>query len=181
MGRKQRTGFTLVELLVVIAIIGILVALLLPAVQAAREAARRMQCGNNQKQFGLAMHNYHDVYKKFPYGVLRFDNTAAGGNVDSWASSQITWIGRLLPYLEQQPLYDRINFSLHPGTGNTAVINQELPFVRCPSDRRIKAINSRAPTNYVGCIGHIDQPNFSSGKPNQGMMLIFQTNVMASG
>ena len=84
-------GFTLVELLVVISIIGILVALLLPAVQAAREAARRMQCGNNLKQIGLALHNYHTAVRTFPYGA-DFAGTYTGA----------TWAASILPYLEQQ-------------------------------------------------------------------------------
>jgi prepilin-type N-terminal cleavage/methylation domain-containing protein len=90
---QKRSGFTLVELLVVIAIIGILVGLLLPAVQAAREAARRMQCSNNMKQIGLAMHNYHDTHKSFPTFVIH------NGQGDYWRGySAFT---QMLPFIEQ--------------------------------------------------------------------------------
>src|SRR5678815_4947672 len=89
---RRSRGFTLVELLVVIAIIGVLVALLLPAVQAAREAARRMKCQNNLKQFGLALHNYHDVYQHFP-NTYHLNLSVTNGN---WG-----WGVRLLHYIEQ--------------------------------------------------------------------------------
>lgn len=105
--RKSR-GFTLVELLVVIAIIGILVALLLPAVQAAREAARRMQCQNNCKQIGLAMHNYHDTYKSFP---LSWNLEVPGFGTASQFNGQ-PWGVRILPFIEQQPLYDQFDQNL---------------------------------------------------------------------
>jgi prepilin-type processing-associated H-X9-DG protein len=99
-----------VELLVVIAIIGILVALLLPAVQAAREAARRMQCGNNLKQLGLALHNYNDVYKTFPGDGFQYNPTTLNPTT-WWQSSKGSQLVKLLPFMEQQPLYDRIPFS----------------------------------------------------------------------
>src|SRR5687767_5755424 len=97
---KKRAGFTLVELLVVIAIIGILVALLLPAVQAAREAARRMQCTNNLKQFGLGLHNYADTYKVFP--------KVRGGFNNGLQAERISPFVQMLPFVEQKPLWDRI-------------------------------------------------------------------------
>ena len=105
---KRTRGFTLVELLVVIAIIGILVGLLLPAVQAAREAARRMQCSNNLKQIGLALHNYHDANNKFPQGFTRFH---------SWG-----WAVRILPYIEQSSLFNK----LASDSGNWGPINNGL-------------------------------------------------------
>lgn len=106
MVRKSRNeGFTLVELLVVIAIIGILVALLLPAVQAAREAARRMSCSNNMKNIALAFHNYHDTYKKFPIYSNRLVD-ATGIQVGVWEGFSAHSL--ILPFMEQAPLYDQI-------------------------------------------------------------------------
>lgn len=104
--RRRPQGFTLVELLVVIAIIGILVALLLPAVQAAREAARRMECSNKLKQIALASHNFHDTYKRFPVGIV-----GPGVNMPTGTTGDHAFTGALvylLPYLEQQALYDRL-------------------------------------------------------------------------
>jgi prepilin-type N-terminal cleavage/methylation domain-containing protein len=128
---KRRSGFTLVELLVVIAIIGILVALLLPAVQAAREAARRTQCLNNLKQLGLALHNYHDSRRSFPAG--------ASPNVTAY-----NWRVAIWPFTEQQALYDQCDTSwqgqgsfLAPytaGTGKNIILqNIKVPSFNCPS------------------------------------------------
>ena len=104
---KRRQGFTLVELLVVIAIIGILVALLLPAIQAAREAARRSSCSNNLKQFGIALQNFHDVHGNFPPGLTDDDTNTLG------------WGSYILPYSEQKPLWDGMvaTFSISPPAG----------------------------------------------------------------
>jgi prepilin-type N-terminal cleavage/methylation domain-containing protein/prepilin-type processing-associated H-X9-DG protein len=111
MNRSRNTGFTLVELLVVIAIIGILVGLLLPAVQAAREAARRMQCQNKLKQFGLAFQGFHDAYGNLPPGRVNDDSNSLG------------WGTFILPFIEQQALYDKIsgNVTSAPVTGSAPV------------------------------------------------------------
>ena len=106
---KSRKAFTLVELLVVIAIIGILIGLLLPAVQAAREAARRMQCSNNLKQIGLGLHNYHDTFNSLPPAILGgYDGTGGGGG-DAYDDEGFGFLCAILPYIEQQPLYDLVN------------------------------------------------------------------------
>jgi len=135
--RRSPLGFTLVELLVVIAIIGVLVALLLPAVQAAREAARRSSCSNNLKQIGIALHNYHDVQLTFPSGWL--DNPVA--NEEAWG-----WAALTLPYIEQGPLHDRLGVtrarlvdqlsSLNGANGPAvaAAARTVLKVFICPSD-----------------------------------------------
>src|SRR4051794_36397546 len=106
MPSRTRRGFTLIELLVVIAIIAVLIALLLPAVQAAREAARRSQCINNMKQIGLGLHNYHSSNDTFPMGGSK--GMRCMGCYDPWESWSAQ--GCMLSYLEQQPLYNAINF-----------------------------------------------------------------------
>lgn len=126
--RKNRFGFTLVELLVVIAIIGILVGLLLPAVQAAREAARRMQCSNNLKQIGLALHTYHDAHRTFPTGV----NLGPGKSIPFPHPYHHTWISSILPFMEQQPLYNTIDF--RRPAWRQSFINQRVSTLQCPSD-----------------------------------------------
>ena len=101
---RSASGFTLVELLVVIAIIGILVALLLPAVQAAREAARRTQCVNNLKQLGIAMHNFHDANAELPYAC--YYNNGLGRILSR--SERVTWVVQLMPFMEEQSLHGQI-------------------------------------------------------------------------
>jgi prepilin-type N-terminal cleavage/methylation domain-containing protein len=121
---KEKGGFTLVELLVVIAIIGILVGLLLPAVQAAREAARRMQCSNNVKQLGLSMHNYESTFKKFPAGNTAWSPnhlgaTRTNGNPDmnnGFYNGMMSWAASVLPFIEAQAIYNQIDFSQRPFT-----------------------------------------------------------------
>jgi prepilin-type N-terminal cleavage/methylation domain-containing protein len=174
MNRRRSGGFTLVELLVVIAIIGILVALLLPAVQAAREAARRMQCGNNLKQLALACHNYHDVHKRLPWNWDVTDNNYdfSGQNIPVAIRARVTfsWIVAALPFMEQQTLYDQIDFTVHNDTGRNLVIRATpISTLICPSNIQPKVRNNQnrgysvgssggpdaAGTDYVGNMGHI--------------------------
>jgi prepilin-type N-terminal cleavage/methylation domain-containing protein len=110
--RHRVTGFTLVELLVVIAIIGLLVALLLPAVQAAREVARRMQCSNNLKQLGLAAHNFHDVYKRMPPGYVSQQYTTATAAFSQNGGTYASSLLYLLPYMEMANVHDQVTIEL---------------------------------------------------------------------
>ncbi len=131
MSVKAKKGFTLVELLVVIAIIGILVALLLPAVQSARESARRMACVNNLKQIGIALHMYHDSHDTFPAGGITEGNCCG-------TPSGITWTISILPFLEQQALFEQYDSnSFNEDPVNAVVRETFLPIYACPSEENV--------------------------------------------
>jgi len=166
----RKRGFTLVELLVVIAIIGVLVALLLPAVQAAREAARRMQCSNHLKQIGLALQNYHDTFQSLPYGArARYVNTSAATPANqNWGPN---WYVGLLAFAEQKPLSDLmeagmltnpnlVDITMSVGRMGFHAHNQKIAWMLCPSSPLPQTEILRAGTNptcvvpsYVGISG----------------------------
>ncbi len=193
-------GFTLVELLVVIAIIGILVGLLLPAVQAAREAARRMQCTNNLKQLGLSLHNYHDTHRVFPSGLYeQRDSTGAIQN----GKPLLGWGFMILPYIEQGNVYNQCNSSVNNLQGMITipallnVLQTPLPSFKCPSDSSDNLNSDRplmnatgtnvqiATANYVGNAGQEDGTGlliFSNvGKVTFGSMPDGSSNTFAVG
>ncbi|MBW3596805.1 MAG: DUF1559 domain-containing protein [Planctomycetes bacterium] len=162
-GRRRVGAFTLVELLVVIAVIGILVALLLPAVQAAREAARRTECTNNLKQLALALHNYHDTYKKFPSASLQ---------ASTYGPSPFLAI---MPYVEQRAIAEQYDPAGHSGASRSAVndrLTMHLALLRCPSDGNDRTDTVMGWTNYHSNHGTWVRvrgwdgafaPNFSAG------------------
>ncbi len=179
--RRSQAGFTLIELLVVIAIIAILMALLLPAVQQAREAARRTQCRNHLHQIGLAIHNYHDVYDQFP--------TVDNGGVSSSALSGCSLFVSILPMIDQANGYNLYDFNqANNSTYNQAVTGQQIPFYQCPSasiPRQVpscSADSGRAPGNYAVSIGSLDYNQYWSfipgtPRPNLNGAIVYTDSV----
>ncbi len=153
--KKRVQGFTLVELLVVIAIIGILIALLLPAVQAAREAARRMQCSNYLKQFSLALHTYHDAYKSFPAGNSRF---CRPGTTTAWNGYTPYMV--LMPFYEQGALYEQAttgaNSGVDPSSGEVWA-DRNIKVLICPSEAMAR--NTWGRVSYVFSLGDFADRN----------------------
>ena len=183
---RRFRGFTLIELLVVIAIIAVLIALLLPAVQQAREAARRSTCKNNLKQYGLAIHNYHETYGKIPLSANFSTN---------WNNNVVGWQVRILPFADQAALYNELDFSAGFASG-TAGVDKLLPngkylrqmptpYSKCPSDASSSPDGNWAQASYGGSMGsqrtdsasaacqpyftpgvHFENPNGSAGHGN---------------
>jgi len=174
---KRRHGFTLVELLVVIAIIGILVALLLPAVQAAREAARRMQCSNNLKQIGLSFQLYHDTFKQFPWAGRNYPRVCCNSSIrDYW-----TWAYYILPYLEQQTLVDQ--------PSDAVVYATPVSTLYCPTRRAPKLYRNTSRLDFAGNSGsstnktHLDGILEESNRIRIGMFSVTDgtTNTILVG
>lgn len=181
MVREQRRGFTLVELLVVIAIIGILIALLLPAVQAAREAARRMNCSNHMKQLALSLHNYHDTFSVFP----------PGGRSNS---NQLTWCVTILPYIEQKPLYDQFDFRVNGYNSHLVHALNRIDTFLCPSSKQERNTNDTATNpstgateypytiHYYGVMGPKGTiPQFGSSSTSTAQYLVDTTSATGFG
>ncbi|MFM7072143.1 MAG: DUF1559 domain-containing protein [Planctomycetota bacterium] len=187
MMRNRRSGFTLVELLVVIAIIGVLVALLLPAVQAAREAARRTQCTNNLKQMGLAFHNHHDTYGFLPHGGRGWTDppTYINGTAQVGLTQLAGWGFQILPFIEQNALWE--------GSGKTTDADRQIQVIStpvaaffCPTRRAPKVLPAtgnwyapsgtfpHAPTDYAGA-------TTSSNGGNKGMVVYHGTLLTFAG
>ena len=188
---RKSAGFTLVELLVVITIIGILIALLLPAVQAAREAARRTQCANNMKQLGLALHGFSELHGSFPPGAIN----KPPGSVN-WGPNRQTWAIWLYPFLEQQAVYDKFDPTLS-GNGNACWCNTAnstgsspptalvVSALYCPSDglggttKTLPPCGKFSLSNYLGFFGHIAHDNGVPGVSPKNKKAAFGINFGA--
>lgn len=173
---NRRKGFTLIELLVVIAIIAVLIALLLPAVQQAREAARRTQCKNNLKQLGLAIHSYHDTFTVLPFGK-GFTYTGAA-TYQRWSQHAM-----MLPYFDQAPLYNSINFSAPPDTPGMAGAINFMPATvspggvnTVPSQTRVAMFFCPSDASSTGAGGWPGQNNYAA---NQGGWLCDRSDTPA--
>lgn len=177
--KYANAGFTLVELLVVIAIIGVLVSLLLPAVQQAREAARRMQCVNHMKQIGLGLHNYHDTHLAFP---------SIKGGPDYSGSTSTGLIYRMGPYprmasfLEQQAIYEEAMSVVSVPTYSHPIQDYEIPILLCPSDITSGALEgTTGKLNYAFCVGdnRINQDHTGNHRHSRGMFSIYSWPTFA--
>jgi prepilin-type N-terminal cleavage/methylation domain-containing protein/prepilin-type processing-associated H-X9-DG protein len=190
----RRLGFTLIELLVVIAIIAILIALLVPAVQKVREAAARIQCTNNLKQIGLALHGYHDVYKKFPagyYAGYNYGGAPYGGGsgfkplpANQTFLTYTGWQLQLLPFLEQQSLYNNSYTWLQANPRNTdnnsyQACGYSFSIYTCPSNIRPQTIVYGGVTyeleSYMGCTG--TNSGYNWGAPSGDGVLYVNSSV----
>ncbi len=203
--KRCSRGFTLVELLVVIAIIGILVGLLLPAVQAAREAARRMQCSNNLKQLALAVHLHHDAQKKFPFGILRNDGLfphpdAGKPGTPPPQNRRYPLMFQLLPYIEQTALYnkfDQFNFNINrkdptnlsgPDWAGNFFLKDSVSAMVCPSNpggllnEAVAAADSGRffRTHYYGCAGTRSYPKADTGNSRPSLFNPFAPSQAAT-
>jgi prepilin-type N-terminal cleavage/methylation domain-containing protein/prepilin-type processing-associated H-X9-DG protein len=179
----SRHGFTLIELLVVIAIIAVLIALLLPAVQQAREAARRTQCKNQLKQFGLALHNYHEAYNSFPIGARNAGS--AGGE-----AGPSFWLG-MMPYLDQAPLYNGYDPNVGLNTSATYFNGKFVSLLNCPSSsvpkKGVSQDRPGSPTvtyaHYIGISGAVSDPanGFTETRVKTGTCCEGSNNIIAGG
>jgi prepilin-type N-terminal cleavage/methylation domain-containing protein/prepilin-type processing-associated H-X9-DG protein len=179
-GSRTRRGFTLIELLVVIAIIAVLIALLLPAVQSAREAARRIQCTNNLKQLGLAMHNYHSASNSFPSGII-FNTSVNGCSSPAYGEGcqATSWFCLVFPYMEQGNMGNSFNFTVGAeGQGspvvqgtmiNSTVYQTVVSSMQCPSDEQHQWSTGAMAAAFGAPVSALGIPDFKYSKGNYGV------------